>query len=134
MHSRWPFVPRLLLSLATFAIVAVWSAEPVGDALRDAVFRLGARSGLSYFMSRVYAVGPDGPFFGDDLKTRAFNAAWSHLPWLAPKLLGLTAACAVYHFLTARPLAPGPETRCRRCDYILRGLREPRCPECGERL
>ncbi len=24
------------------------------------------------------------------------------------------------------------ETRCRRCGYILRGLREPRCPECGE--
>jgi hypothetical protein len=24
------------------------------------------------------------------------------------------------------------ETRCRKCGYILRGLREPRCPECGE--
>ncbi len=26
------------------------------------------------------------------------------------------------------------ETRCRRCRYILRGLTEPRCPECGERI
>lgn len=26
------------------------------------------------------------------------------------------------------------ETRCRRCGYILRGLSEPRCPECGERI
>ena len=26
------------------------------------------------------------------------------------------------------------ETRCRRCGYILRGLAEPRCPECGERI
>ena len=26
------------------------------------------------------------------------------------------------------------ETRCRRCDYILRGLTEPRCSECGERI
>ena len=26
------------------------------------------------------------------------------------------------------------ETRCRRCQYILRGLPEPRCPECGERI
>ena len=25
-------------------------------------------------------------------------------------------------------------TRCRRCDYILRGITEPRCPECGERI
>ena len=26
------------------------------------------------------------------------------------------------------------ETRCRKCDHILRGLSEPRCPECGERI
>jgi hypothetical protein len=27
---------------------------------------------------------------------------------------------------------PDPETRCRKCGYILRGLSEPRCSECGE--
>ncbi len=27
-----------------------------------------------------------------------------------------------------------PETRCRNCGYILRGIPEPRCPECGERI
>jgi hypothetical protein len=27
-----------------------------------------------------------------------------------------------------------PETRCRNCGYILRGITEPRCPECGERI
>ena len=26
------------------------------------------------------------------------------------------------------------ETHCRKCDYILRGLSEPRCPECGEQI
>ena len=26
------------------------------------------------------------------------------------------------------------ETRCRQCGYILRGISEPRCPECGERI
>ena len=26
------------------------------------------------------------------------------------------------------------ETRCRKCSYILRGISEPRCPECGERI
>jgi hypothetical protein len=31
----------------------------------------------------------------------------------------------------ARELEDGP--RCKRCGYILRGLPEPRCPECGER-
>ena len=27
-----------------------------------------------------------------------------------------------------------PETRCRKCGYILRGISEPRCPEWGERI
>jgi hypothetical protein len=26
------------------------------------------------------------------------------------------------------------ESRCRKCNYILRGITEPRCPECGERI
>lgn len=26
------------------------------------------------------------------------------------------------------------ETRCRKCAYILKGITEPRCPECGERI
>ncbi len=26
------------------------------------------------------------------------------------------------------------ETRCRKCGYILRGIPEPRCSECGERI
>jgi hypothetical protein len=30
------------------------------------------------------------------------------------------------------PTTLDPESRCRRCGYILRGLSEPRCPECGE--
>ena len=27
-----------------------------------------------------------------------------------------------------------PETHYRACGYVLRGLREPRCPECNERI
>ncbi len=26
------------------------------------------------------------------------------------------------------------ETRCRKCGYILKGITEPRCPECGTRI
>ena len=37
--------------------------------------------------------------------------------------------------LVAAPATPSePEARCRKCRYILRGLSEPRCPECGERI
>ena len=30
--------------------------------------------------------------------------------------------------------AASRETLCRKCGYILRGLVDPRCPECGERI
>ena len=26
------------------------------------------------------------------------------------------------------------ETQCRKCGYILRGISQPRCPECGHRI
>ena len=46
-------------------------------------------------------------------------------------------AIATYSVLTGKY---GPEavyereTRCRKCGYILRGIPEPRCSECGERI
>ena len=53
--------------------------------------------------------------------------------WFVPiVLLGFGA----YGLLTRRygDRPHDGETRCRKCDYILRGLTEPRCPECGERI
>ena len=43
---------------------------------------------------------------------------------------------AIYSWLTHRygPRAWDGETRCRKCGYILRGIPEPRCSECGERI
>ena len=44
---------------------------------------------------------------------------------------------AVYGLLTRRyykSKGQDGETHCRKCNYILRGLTEPRCPECGERI
>lgn len=37
-------------------------------------------------------------------------------------------------YVLRRRLTMDTETRCRKCDYILRGISEPRCPECGERI
>ena len=44
---------------------------------------------------------------------------------------GVVVALLVY--ATGKP--PGDDhTRCGNCGYILKGLTEPRCPECGERI
>jgi len=47
------------------------------------------------------------------------------------------AACLGTYGLVTWRWGPKPhqaETRCRRCGYILRGISEPRCPECGEQI
>jgi hypothetical protein len=52
-------------------------------------------------------------------------------------LPGLLVVVGVYGVCTRywSPRSRFPnETYCRRCGYILRGISEPRCPECGERI
>ena len=48
----------------------------------------------------------------------------------------LLLAFGVYGLATRffAPRPPDLETRCRKCGYILRGISEPRCSECGERI
>ncbi len=55
------------------------------------------------------------------------------LPVVVPPAL---IAILAFVVVTRRygPAASDGETRCRRCDYILRGLSIPRCPECGEAI
>ena len=47
--------------------------------------------------------------------------------------VGVIVFAVLTHLFRKRPF-PDNETRCRKCGYILRGLPEPRCPECGERI
>ena len=46
--------------------------------------------------------------------------------------------CGFAHLLAnldkVNELTGNGETRCRKCRYILKGITEPRCPECGERI
>lgn len=48
--------------------------------------------------------------------------------------LPILVAAGIFAALSCRPATPAHETRCRKCGYILRGISEPRCPECGERI
>ena len=55
---------------------------------------------------------------------------------LTLRVIEFVAPLACYGLLTYffGPVRPDGETRCRKCSYILRGISEPRCPECGERI
>jgi hypothetical protein len=49
-----------------------------------------------------------------------------------PLLLLCSWLCTLLGFrLARRAPQPGDEPRCEKCDYLLIGLSEPRCPECG---
>ena len=54
----------------------------------------------------------------------------SHLPSV---LVALVVFGVVTKFL-GPSRSVDAETRCRKCGYILRGIPEPRCSECGEQI
>lgn len=57
--------------------------------------------------------------------------------WYMPYYWGVVplVAAVLAHALVARPARMrDSESRCRRCQHILRGLTEPRCTECGEEI
>ena len=60
-----------------------------------------------------------------------YNTVVALINYLPAILVALIAYGVVTRFVD-RNRAHRGETRCRRCGYILRGLTEPRCPECGE--
>lgn len=62
---------------------------------------------------------------------RVFSVPPAHLA-LCYALTAVACLGWVLTWLSVR--RPDNETRCRKCGYILRGLTEPRCPECGERI
>ena len=57
--------------------------------------------------------------------------------WIGFGLIPPVLSVVIYGLLTRRYYrlkGLDNETRCRECQYILRGITEPRCPECGERI
>jgi len=47
-----------------------------------------------------------------------------------PMVIAIIAYCVLCYIL--RDKNKPREVRCRKCGYILKGIREPRCSECGE--
>lgn len=62
---------------------------------------------------------------------------WKLVYALSTALPAALVGVLAYSFLTHRfgpRTSPDTYTRCRKCHYILAGLSEPRCPECGEAI
>ena len=52
--------------------------------------------------------------------------------WIVPTIIVIVASFGIATCYLKSPR--DRETRCRKCGYILRGIPEPRCSECGERI
>ncbi|MHC4797453.1 MAG: hypothetical protein ACYTF1_12490 [Planctomycetota bacterium] len=82
----------------------------------------------SALSASIYQNLPMGRFWGT-IATTVVTSMFSAIPVLI-------VAFGAYGLLT-RYLAPKPdfnETRCRKCGYILKGIKEPICSECGEKI
>ena len=58
-----------------------------------------------------------------------FTAIFFELPFY---FMAAITASVVFNFVL-RPVDDN-ETRCRKCGYILKGISEPKCSECGEQI
>ena len=73
------------------------------------------------------------PFGSSSSPPWQYNAAVALVNYLPPVLVAL-ATYGLLTWLFSRRSSVEGETRCRKCGYILRGISEPRCSECGERI
>ncbi len=115
-----------------FAIVAALVERFEWD-IRSVIFEWGKAAKCGYFQSGRIAIGPGGPFMSGEHQV-FFNFLWRNAPWVATYTAGFVAA-AIVHIVTGRRGPPRDGfTHCGNCGHILRGLTEPRCPECGVRV
>lgn len=129
---------RVAVAVAAFVAVHTWvsARERESYGMQQWIVRQAKAAGCQpIFESRGMMWGPDGPFFGEDSKTRVFNFLAKYGPWWTGLLAGFGGALVVYAAATglerSRVLGYRGETRCGWCGYGLKGLQEARCPECG---
>lgn len=78
----------------------------------------------------VYVAGPVG-----DITASITEHTWWICLALPEAVFGALAAIGVFILLNRFAGTSHPrETLCRRCGRILRDLRDPQCPTCGEHL
>ena len=127
--NRWAW---MLLAALAFAVVAALVERWEYD-IRSVILDWGKSAKCEYFQSGGILVGADGPFMGGPHQV-FFNFLWRNAPWVVTYMAGFVAAAVVYIVSGRRASPRDGFTRCGVCGHILRGLTEPRCPECGVRI
>ncbi len=129
-------VKRVAISVAVFVCVHAFVSAVDQYRIQQWFIEVAKAAGCQpVFESRVMMWGPNGPFYGEDFKTRAFNYLVTRGPWWVELMAALVPAMVVYglcmRWERSRWLGYRGETRCGGCGYGLKGLKGVRCPECG---
>jgi hypothetical protein len=127
---------RLAAALAVFAAVHGYVAWYHGSKIGLWVVGVGQAFGMNVTQLSGKYVSPH-PFDGAGF----WAAAWNHAYALGPPVicamaawLAAAAVFAAYGGLGSLRRSRDGLTRCGGCGYILSGLKEPRCPECGRAI
>ncbi len=60
---------------------------------------------------------------------------WTVAPmYMVISIMLTVCACIGWVMINIHEMRRDGQTRCRKCGHILRGLSEPRCPECGTEI
>ncbi len=87
-----------------------------------------------------YDAGLDGPLMDaingvyDVLRGYVGHPAATHAILVALAVPAGVVAVAMYGLLRIGTVQGDGYLHCLKCGYILKGITEPRCPECGERI
>lgn len=114
------------------AAVAILVAAAYGEWYATAISSQGA-----VFRAHAAVGNAIGRIFRWDLCPNEYgvNCVAQACTWFLPVAV---IAVAVFALLSRHPRSggagAGDEKHCRKCKYVLRGLKESRCPECGTKF
>lgn len=126
---RW-YWAALISYLAAYVVMSLWVWLTLAGSLvdqQDAPLEPLLR-GYMWLATTITSGVP--PAAGTDILPRSVIMGYLFEAWF--RVPFIVAAIAVYAYLRRRK--PSEYLRCLKCDHILKGLAEPRCPECGERI
>ena len=126
---------RLAAALVAFGAVHVYMSRELYWPIASRIIELGEACGMH--VTRLGGQFPmPHPFFGEGGWVAVWNYVFDHGPRVWILAVSWAVAAGVFWLTGYRRAAPARDgkTRCGACGYVLEGLKEPRCPECGRAI
>ncbi len=132
-----PWLWRTVLATIAFVVIALVVSAALEQRMPQLALRLARATHCNYFQSGAVLMfrGADGAWrvFSDSPYAPLANWLWFWGAWWSGRVSGFAAALLTFALLSRTRRLDG-HTHCGDCGYILNGLTQPRCPECGHAI